>query len=245
MMVIVPLFAAIVANVFEIDPAVKIALVTLSVSPVPPLWPKRAIRAGGDQSYAIGLLTATALLSIVTVPLGLLLFESILSIPLRMHPIEIAYLAFVTVLLPLSVGMVLRRRLPPLAARIVRPIELIATLLLLVSLVPILITIWPAFTQLVGDGTLLTMLAFVLVAIIGGHTLAGPSDEDRSTLVLASATRHPGIALAIAQANFPNERFVAPAIALYLLVSVLGTIPYVHWTRRQMRGHHRSLMALR
>lgn len=245
MMVIVPLFAVIVASVFDLDPAVKIALAALSISPVPPLWPRRSLRAGGEMSYTIGLLVATALLSIVTVPLGLLLFESIFSIPLRMHPLDVAYLAFVTVLLPLVAGMVVRRRLPRFADRAARPVSLLSIGLLGVSIVPILITIWPAITTLVGDGTLLTMLAFVLVGVIGGHALGGPADEDRCTLVLASASRHPGIALAIAQVNFPNEHLLAPAIVLYLLVSGLATTPYVRWTRRQTREHHRPLMALR
>ena len=47
-------------------------------------------------------------------------------------------------------------------------------------------------------------------------------------LALASAGRHPGIALALASANFPEEKF-GGIILLYLLVSAILTIPYLRW----------------
>jgi BASS family bile acid:Na+ symporter len=49
MMLIMPLFAILVARTFDLDLPVKIALVTLSVSPVPPIWPKRSMQSGGTE----------------------------------------------------------------------------------------------------------------------------------------------------------------------------------------------------
>ena len=46
MNVVMPLFAAGVVAAFELHPAVKIALVTLAVSPVPPMLPKKSLKAG-------------------------------------------------------------------------------------------------------------------------------------------------------------------------------------------------------
>ena len=42
-----PLFAVVVAQAFDLPPAVKIALVAFSVSPIPPLVPNKAL-IGGD-----------------------------------------------------------------------------------------------------------------------------------------------------------------------------------------------------
>ena len=47
MNVVMPIFAAIVVGIFDLHPAVKIALVALSLSPVPPILPKKALKAGG------------------------------------------------------------------------------------------------------------------------------------------------------------------------------------------------------
>jgi len=52
-------------------------------------------------------------------------------------------------------------------------------------------------------------------------------------LALSSACRHPAIALGIAAANFPDERF-GGTIILYMLVSAIVGIPYVAWQRRRL-----------
>jgi BASS family bile acid:Na+ symporter len=50
-------------------------------------------------------------------------------------------------------------------------------------------------------------------------------------LALATAKRHPGIAMAIAATNFP-EKTVLPAIALYTGMSAILITPYVLWRKR-------------
>ena len=245
MMFIVPIFAIVVARAFELEPAVKIALGALSISPVPPIWPNRSLRVGGDHTYTVGLLVATALLSVLIEPLGLDVFRIIFDIPLSISPLTVAWLALRTVMLPLLVGIAIRRFAARIAYRVVVPTRRFAMALLVASAAPVLFTAWPAMTSLVGDGTLLTMIAFVAVGLAAGHVLGGPPAEDRSVLALASAARHPAMAMAIASANFPTQKLVPAAILLYLLVSVATTAPYVRWTRRHIRHEHRPLMALR
>src|SRR5215510_2678136 len=63
MNVLMPLLACTLAFTFDLHPAVKIALVALSVSPVPPILPKKELKAGGSLSYTFGLLAAMAILS--------------------------------------------------------------------------------------------------------------------------------------------------------------------------------------
>ena len=48
--------------------------------------------------------------------------------------------------------------------------------------------------------------------------------------------RHPGVALAMARLNFPEEPLVPAAVALFLLVSVIVTLPYGAWRRRVHGG---------
>jgi bile acid:Na+ symporter, BASS family len=71
MNVVMPVFAAVLIAAFDLHPAVKIAMGALSVSPLPPVLPKKGLRSGGKESYTIGLLAAAALLAIVFVPLAL------------------------------------------------------------------------------------------------------------------------------------------------------------------------------
>jgi bile acid:Na+ symporter, BASS family len=109
-------------------------------------------------------------------------------------------------------------------------------LLLVVALVPVLIKMWPAMIALIGDGTLLAILAFVAVGLAVGHLLGGPGSDDRAVLALATAMRHPGVALVIASGTVAGDKVVAPALLLYLLVGTIATVPYVMWRKRQRVG---------
>ena len=98
-----------------------------------------------------------------------------------------------------------------------------------------LFTQGPAAISLVGNGTLLAIAIFVTVGLIAGALLGGPNASDRTVLALSTASRHPGIALAIARANFPNEKLVLPAILLYLIVNALLSWIFLKWFRPGVR----------
>lgn len=245
MMFVVPLFAAIVASTFELEPDVKLALAALSVSPVPPFWPAKSKRAGGDESYTVGLLVASSLLSVVTIPIVLWTFATVFAIKIAIPITAIVSLSFTTILVPLGVGIAMRAFFARFAYRAARPFGQVGTGLLALSVLPILFRSWDALSALINDGTMLTMAAFTVVGLLAGHLFGGPSDEERTVLALACTTRHPAIALAIAQANFPGSKLVPGAILLYLLVSSAVSAPYLRWTRRQARSHEKRLVILR
>jgi len=92
----------------------------------------------------------------------------------------------------------------------------------------------PAIWALVGNGTLVAIAAFVFVGLVIGHFLGGPEPENRVALAMATASRHPGIAIALSVANFPEEKLAMAAVLLYLLVNFLVSIPYLIWTKSQI-----------
>jgi BASS family bile acid:Na+ symporter len=87
---------------------------------------------------------------------------------------------------------------------------------------------------LIGNGTLLVLAGFVLIGLVVGYVFAGPEPEKKYVLALATSWRHPGLAVAIATANFPNQKLATPAIALYLIVS--GIITGIVISRRKRTG---------
>jgi BASS family bile acid:Na+ symporter len=233
MNVLMPLFAVVLISVFDLTPAVRIALVALSLSPVPPLLPNKLVKEGATDSYAIGMLVALALLAIIIVPIALGIVELVLKASLDIPVSSIAKVVFITALLPLGIGMAVHFFLPHLAERAAKPVSQIAGITLLGSFLAILIAAAPAIWTLVGNGTVIALAAFVLVGLAIGHLLGGPARENRTALAISTASRHPGIALALAVANFPEEKLVMAAVLLYLLVNAVVSIPYLLWTRRR------------
>jgi bile acid:Na+ symporter, BASS family len=224
MNVVMPLFALSLAMTFDLHPAVKIALVALSVSPVPPLFPHKASEAGGREAYTLGLLVAMAVLAIVVIPITMEIFGSLTTLPLQMSVRSVASLVGSTIVLPLFGGIALRKLAPGFAQRAARPVGILAGVLLVLSVVPVLFVSARTILSLIGNGTVLSLVAFALLGLGTGYLFGGPDPENRRVLALATSSRHPGIAVAIANTNFPNQKLAIPAIVLYLIISIISGI---------------------
>jgi BASS family bile acid:Na+ symporter len=86
---------------------------------------------------------------------------------------------------------------------------------------PVLFVSAREILSLIGDGTILAFSVFVLAGLAIGYWLGGPDPADRRVLSLATSSRHPGIALALAHANFPNQKLDMSAMALYLVINAV------------------------
>ena len=232
--VIMPVLAAMIVWAFDLHEAVEVSLVALAVSPVPPLLPKKQIKAHGEPSYAIGLLVVAAAVAVVFIPFAIELLGQFFQMQVHMRVWPIAQLVLMTVFAPLVMGMLFRNIAPVIALRISKSVALVGVVLLAVSVLPLLFAAWPAIIALVGNGTIVAIATFVLVGLAVGHMLGGPDPHDRAVLALATATRHPGIALAIGTTNFPEQKAVLPAILLYAVLGAILTIPYVMWRKRAL-----------
>jgi BASS family bile acid:Na+ symporter len=229
MNVLLPLFAALMVALVELRPAIEIALVALSISPVPPFLPRKQLALVADQEYVIGLLGASSLLAIVLAPLTVELVGVLSTRGFSLAPLAIAKVVGVTVLVPFLFGMIVRRVSPAFAERASPLADRIGILLLIIAIVPLIVKLWPAMASLLGSGTGLAIIAFTGVGLALGHMLGGPDSDHQTVLALATATRHPGVALTIAAGSFPDETLIAPALMLYLLVSAIVSTPYVRW----------------
>jgi BASS family bile acid:Na+ symporter len=232
MFVLMPAFAVALATWFDFRRVVEIALVALSISPVPPLLPQREGQAGGRGPFALGLMALLAVLSIVLVPVALQSLERLAHRPLEMEPLAVARTVFTTALVPLAAGM-LARVVFPTVVRLRTLVNRVAWVLLLLGIVFLLVANVSAIWTLVGNGTLVAMTAFIATALTIGHVLGGPDPNHSIVLALSNACRHPSIALAIASANFPDQQFGA-TVLLYVLMNATLCIPYVAWMRRRM-----------
>lgn len=225
-------FAIAVILLFQPPAPIKIALVALAVSPVPPVLPGKQFKAGGSVEYTIGLLTGAAAVSIVLVPLAI--EEVGRAFGFNTHaPIgKVISIVLISTIVPLAAGVGVHHFLPAFAGRIARPVSLFATSLLIAAFLPVLVMVTPRFWSLVGSGALLCLGMFTLVGIAVGHLLGGPHPDNRAVLALAAGTRHPGMAMAIASINFPGEKDVLAVVLFHLIIGGIISLPYIKWHQR-------------
>jgi BASS family bile acid:Na+ symporter len=232
MFVVMPLVAFAIALNFELNRPLLVALLLIALAPVPPLLPAKQLKAGGSSSYVLGLLVVSPLAAIVVVPAGIeaigLIFGRDLEVPLRVT----ARVIVTSVLLPVLAGLAFARLAPVLSGRIAGPLTTVSSTLLAVLFATVLVSAADVVVAQIGNFTVLAIIAFIAIGLGVGHLLGGPSPGDRTSLALATATRHPGVAVAVLNAVAPEQRDVAPVLLLYLLVGMLASIPYIKWRGR-------------
>ena len=231
--VLVPAAVLCVILIFDPIPPVKIALVLLAFSPIPPILPGKQAKLSDDWSYICGLLVTASLISVIYVPFAVSRLIGLLTDRSVVMPIAPVFkVILITVIAPLATGMLVRTIMPRLADKTAGPLGKIAGVMLLVSLAFILIGVWRPVVSLIGNGTVAIIALVVVMAIAAGHWLGGPDPDDRVALALAASGRHPGVAVAVAGVVFPNERAIAPAVILYLLVNGICSLPYTMRRKR-------------
>lgn len=236
MYVVVPLVALLTVVVIDPRPGVVLALLVLSLSPVPPLLPKKQLKSGGEGAYVLGLLVSAAVASVLVMPWGLSVLASLFGRELHIPAAGIIKTLVITIIGPMLLGWVLQKVLGPRAEPLSHVIGRIGMWLLVLGAVGALIILAPALWRVVGEGTLLAMLVVILAGLASGYLLGGNSPGIRTALALASATRHPGVALGVIGANVPEAKLALVAVIIFVLLNVVVGIPFVKLARRRAGG---------
>jgi BASS family bile acid:Na+ symporter len=219
--ILVPLIALAIASVYAREPAVRAAMLVLSVTGVPPTLPESEFRAGSREQTALGILISQTLLAIVFVPAGLLAFNAILGTQVVVTSSEVVAVVGELTLVPFFVALVVSYVSHPFATRISLPIHRLGQMLLIAGTLAIAIAFSRTWIQLAGNGTLLAVALMVLASLAVGHALGGQRRHDRIALAIASASSHPGIAIAIVTGN-ARTAVVGQIVAAVLLYIVIG-----------------------
>lgn len=231
--VVVPIAAAVMISLFPLPLVVKAGIMLMAVSPVPPLVPAKELKVGGGKAYSDGLYIALVVASVVIVPLTVALLGRVYGHQVAVPAWAVARSVALTVLLPLGVGLGIKRLAPAFATRIAGLVEKAAMVMIVVAFIPLLIAVWPHIVALIGDGMLVAMFLVSLVALLGGHLLGGPTLGHRGALAVASAVRHPGLAMMYANAITTDKRVTA-AILAFMLVGLAAGAPYQMWLKRRV-----------
>ena len=238
MNIVMPVLAVLMAATLQLNLAVETTLVLLAVSPVPPVLSRQQLKMGGSSRYVEGLFVVTALISVVLAPVTIALLGRAFAQDIHIGPGAVAKIMVTTILAPLAAGMLVRYLAPELASKARPPLSKISLLLLAGAAIIPLNALLPGMADMLGDGTLLAIVAFVMVGTAVGHALGGPGRTERSTLALATASRHPGLAMAMAGANYPTQhKSVLAVILLYFVVKAVVLLPYNSWCKRRLIAH--------
>lgn len=231
--VIVPLTAVILGGLFPLALEAKAGLILMAVSPLAPFATGKMLKSSADRSFDVGLYAALILAAVIIVPLTVALLNLFYGRHANISVAEIAWFVTKSVLLPLAAGLTIATLWPRFAAR-AAPIATLITYLVIIPLsLLFLVKFGAQLTALIGDGTLYAMIGTIAAGLAAGHFLGGRNPGHRAALSMAAATRHPGIAMLIAEGDMKSPA-VTYAVVLFLLVSLVMTAIYAKWLGRRM-----------
>ncbi|MEA2094296.1 MAG: hypothetical protein U9P11_07015 [Pseudomonadota bacterium] len=227
MYVLVPLTALVLVKTLTLAPGVEIALLVFAVSAGAPLLPRKLMNIG-DGAYTFSLVVLSTLLAIILVPAWLTVLGPEFGNPLALEPGRVAMVFAKSFFLPLALGMLVRWLFPVVAEQVGDRLMMGAGLVLTACALALLVLNWHILLE--ARGPALLILAILIIAALAiGHILGGPTEDDRTALAIACATRHIGIAVLVA-ASVPGPR-TAVLVAAYIVTAAVVSIPYLRWRR--------------
>ena len=237
-LIAVPAIALLVCRALDVPRLPQIGIVLMAIAPGAPVALRRSLDAGGHRSFAPALQILVALLAVVSMPLWVLALDEVYAGRATAAPSLLARQVFVAQLLPLALGMFVRRAWPMAAVAIEPRLARIGTLLLLLLVAVVLIDVW--HTVLGAGLRVAAAIVVVTVSVLAvGHLLGGPEPATRTAVAICSAARNPGLALVVATLNAAPPAIVATIFA-YLVLSAVTIVVYVAWRRRLPRPVDRS-----
>ncbi|WP_147308705.1 MULTISPECIES: hypothetical protein [unclassified Paraburkholderia] len=227
MYLLVPLVAFGLVLALPIEPGVKAAMLVLAVSSGAPMLPKK-LRKLGNQEYIFSLLVTSSFVAIVAVPLWIAALDAYFQVAVALPPSTVSIAVAKAILLPLGIGMALHALFPVWSERLSQRLIAIAGLVLAISGFMLLIV----NRQLLSDMSwpaILALAALMICALAIGELLGGPARDDRTSLAIACATRHVGVAVVVA-GEFVGIKTSVMIVAYFLTVIVVSSI-YLTWRR--------------
>lgn len=202
----------------------KAGLVMMAVSPLAPLAPIKMLK-GAAREYAVGTTFALMLVATVAVPLTAEALRPLTTNHVKIPLTMVTLIVGTTVLLPLAIGVLAHGEWETSSERLAPFLRKAALAIIIPIALLILVRFWRQFVPLLGDGTLVVIAVAAASALVFGYALGGPDQANRKALAEAAATRHPGLAAAIAPLHSNDPRILA-AILLYTFASAAFSLAF-------------------
>ena len=230
--VLVPIAVLVIVLLVEPPRRFAIGLAILAASPAAPMIVGKVKKSGGSAGYAASLQLVVTLLAVISTPLVLEFLSWALHFKAEIDPLRVAWQVFITIFLPIGLGVMVGAKLPRLGGLGTWLVK-IATFIFLAILLLILTQTAGAFLHM-DLRSYLSIVLTVLAALAIGHLLAPKEPEMKTTLALETAMRNPALALLIGALNFPQTKPL-PILIPCVVISVLIVTAYAKWQGRKAK----------
>lgn len=236
-MLLVPLLALILLQIFKLPPLLAVGLLILSFSPGGTTSNLFSYMAKGDVALSIALTTAASFITPFSIPL---LAELAINMQLGENkdiviPIGLTMKRLLVVtLVPVLIGMLWRLLKPNLADKIQPFIHRISVTLFLAVIFSIIISQWDKMPEFLNQVGVIVTLMIILAMLLGYYIakLTHLGSQQVKTLSIEIGMQNGGMALIVTQGVLNNPTMsIVPVI--YGLLMLIPIIIFVRISRRE------------
>jgi BASS family bile acid:Na+ symporter len=216
---------------FHARPLVAAGILLAAVCPGAPYGPPFTGIAKGNVTNAVGLMVILAGSSALVAPLllGVLLPIVVGGAAVNINVLKIVGTLFGAQLLPLCVGLWIRKRHPSFAERALKPAKTASLLLNLLLLAVIILAQIHMLSDIHLQGYM-GMLCLLLACMAAGRVLT-VRGENPKDLTITSSVRNVGVSLVIATASFAGTDAITSATAYALFQTFVVALVALAWGR--------------
>ena len=222
--IVAPLLAVGIARLLHLEPPFATGLLLLGLASGAPFMPKIAGMAKGDVALAVGLLVMLMVGTIIFMPVVLpLLIEGT-----QVNPLKIVRLLVLLILLPLTVGMVVKARDGSLAARLAPVLGRISLITLSTTVVLIISLNFQSLLAVYGTGAIYAGILFSVLSALTGWLVGGRLAARRTVMSLGTGFRCFPAALIVSVQNFTDPD-VTIMVIVTTLTALIALLPAAWW----------------
>jgi BASS family bile acid:Na+ symporter len=195
-----------------------------------PYTPKLVGAAGGDVPSSIAATILLTVLTIIYMPLVL---------PFLIPGTEIGVWAIAKPLLlqmfvPLMLGLAIRHFKDRLAAKMLKPVNLVVNVSLVLFLILAVVLHGDRLSATIGTGTITSAVVLTLAAFGIGYLLGPGGQKGKVTLGLITTARNIGAAATIATANFKDDPrvLITVAVCMFIVFALAFPMARLYFNKR-------------
>jgi BASS family bile acid:Na+ symporter len=215
--VLVPLVGWGLTELLDLTEGYEVGLLVMATAAGAPFLPKLAQAAKGNIAFSVGLMVLLMVVTIIYMPIVLPLMLS----GVEVDAMAIASSLFWMMLVPLAIGLFFKARYPGVADTLHPQMSRASSMSLILLLVAGLLANFTDILDTIGTGAIITIVVFLLIALVTGYFSGGSDAGVRSVLGLGTAQRNLSAALIVAAQNFSDD----PDVIVFIMVAaILGLI---------------------
>jgi BASS family bile acid:Na+ symporter len=238
--VLIPGIGFLLVNLFPLTPDATVGILLLAAIPGTPIALQFTRMAKTRLAFAA---VMTFVLSLVSIALTPLAVEVMPQIAQRSQRPILSLIASILVYIaaPLFAGLWIARGVPRSAARLVLPLEILASGIFIFLMWETRLARREALFAIAGRGTILAMFFLLIISMLIGWLMGGPDNESRRVLATATGMRSVIVVLYIARYCFPGTNiYMVPIVYLSLMVptNLLFHLAFTGWHKLRPAAAH-------